>query len=104
MKRKNRDFINRYIPHQVLDDLEPALANKTYQQFDNPQRRQIIIELLGPQFQRKFFRIEPDIPYIILPPYMSEEDRHQLENEAKSWLQRQTLKSAIDIGAGMISI
>ncbi len=35
---------------------------------------------------------------------MLEEHRHKLENEAKSWLQIQTLKAAIEIGAGMMFI
>ena len=32
---------------------------------------------------------------------MPEEHRRKLENEAKSWLQIQTHKSALEIGAGM---
>lgn len=32
---------------------------------------------------------------------MFEEHRRKLENEAKSWLQIQTHKSALEIGAGM---
>ncbi len=32
---------------------------------------------------------------------MSEEHRRKLENEAKSWLQIQTHKSALEIGAGI---
>jgi hypothetical protein len=31
---------------------------------------------------------------------MTEEHRHKLENEAKSWLQIQTIKAAIETGAG----
>jgi len=68
---------------------------------NNPQRRQIILELLGPQFQRKFFPTDPDIPYILTPSYMPEEHRHKLENEAKSWLQIQTYNAAVEIGAGI---
>jgi hypothetical protein len=33
---------------------------------------------------------------------MAEELRRKLENEAKSWLQIQTHKSALEIGAGII--
>jgi hypothetical protein len=32
---------------------------------------------------------------------MAEEHRRKLENEAKSWLQIQTHKSALEIGAGI---
>jgi hypothetical protein len=35
---------------------------------------------------------------------MSEEHRHKLENEAKSWLQIQTFKAAVEIGAGRVFI
>jgi len=34
---------------------------------------------------------------------MAEEHRKKLENEAKSWLQIQTHKSALEIGAGKSS-
>jgi hypothetical protein len=33
---------------------------------------------------------------------MTEEHRRKLENEAKSWLQIQTHKSALEIGAGIV--
>ena len=48
--------------------------------------------------------MEHDTPHILLPPSMLEEERHRLENEAKSWLQIQTFKSAFDIQAGRILI
>lgn len=83
-----------------MDDLEPTLADKVREQFTNPERRQMILELLGPQFQQKYFRIEPDLPYLLSLRYMSEERRRKLENEAKSWLQIQTLKTAIEVKAG----
>ncbi|UJR31743.1 hypothetical protein I4U23_019221 [Adineta vaga] len=86
---------------KILDDLEPTLANRVRQQFNNPQRRQMLIELLGTQFQGKFFKTEPDNPSILNSPNMTEEERRKLENEAKSWLQIQTLKVATEIGAAM---
>ena len=85
----------------MLDELEPVLANKVREQFDNRERQQMIIELVGPQFQQNYFRMEPDLPHLLHPPYISEENRRKLQNEAKSWLQIQTLKSAIEINAGM---
>lgn len=84
-----------------MDILEPTLADKVREQFANPERRQMIFELLGSQFQRKYFRMEPDLPYLLRPRYISEEHRRKLENEAKSWLQIQTLKTAIEIKAGI---
>ncbi|CAF4338623.1 unnamed protein product, partial [Rotaria sp. Silwood2] len=86
-------------PDHILNDLEPILANRAREQFNNLHRRQILIELLGLQFQWKFFQLEPDIPCILTPPYMLEEHRRKLENEAKSWLQIQAFKAAIEIGA-----
>lgn len=40
------------------------------------------------------------LPVFQMPPRMSEEHRRKIENEAKSWLQIQTHKSALEIGAG----
>ncbi|CAF5084565.1 unnamed protein product [Rotaria sp. Silwood1] len=84
---------------KILNDLEPILAIRTREQFHNRHRHQILIELLGTQFQWKFFRLEPDIPHILISPYMFEDHRRKLENEAKSWLQIQVFKAAVDIGA-----
>ncbi|CAF3664627.1 unnamed protein product [Rotaria sp. Silwood1] len=85
--------------NSILNDLEPILAIRTREQFHNRHRHQILIELLGTQFQWKFFRLEPDIPHILISPYMFEDHRRKLENEAKSWLQIQVFKAAVDIGA-----
>ncbi|CAF1075101.1 unnamed protein product [Adineta ricciae] len=85
--------------HRILDELEPALSNRVRQQFNNSQRRQMLIELLGAQFQKKFFRTELDNSSILNVSAMTKEQRCKLENEAKSWLQIQTLKAASEIGA-----
>ncbi|CAM2720415.1 unnamed protein product [Rotaria socialis] len=84
---------------KILEQLEPILANRASQQLDNQQRRQILIELLGTQFQLKLFSSQPDMPHLLTPPFMSEEHRRKLENEAKSWLQIETFKAAVEIGA-----
>ncbi|CAF1438227.1 unnamed protein product [Adineta steineri] len=86
---------------KILDDLEPALANKVRQQFNNPERRQMLIELLGRLFHIKLLRSEPYDPNSLRPPLITEEHRRKLENEAKSWLQIQTHKSALEIGAAV---
>ncbi|UJR14936.1 hypothetical protein I4U23_001918 [Adineta vaga] len=86
---------------KILNDLEPALANKVRQQFNNPERRQILIELLGKLFHIRLLRSESYHPNSLRPPAMSEEYRRKLENEAKSWLQIQTHKSALEIGAAV---
>ncbi|CAF1615883.1 unnamed protein product, partial [Adineta ricciae] len=86
-------------PFDILDELEPALSNRVRQQFNNPQRRQMLIELLGAQYQKKFFGTELDNTSILNVPDMTKEQRRILENEAKSWLQIQTLKAASEIGA-----
>ncbi|CAF1669432.1 unnamed protein product, partial [Didymodactylos carnosus] len=80
---------------KILDDLEPSLADNVRQQFHNPERRQILIELLGTLYQWTVFRAEPDQPSLLLPPMMPEEHRRKLENEAKSWLQIQTHRAAL---------
>jgi hypothetical protein len=42
--------------------------------------------------------------FMQIHPYMSEEQRHKLENEAKSWLQIQTTKAAVEIKAGKFNL
>ena len=53
---------------QILDDLEPALLEKVREQCQHPERRQVLIELLGPLFQWKLLRSEPDDPNILVRP------------------------------------
>ena len=55
----------------------------------------MIIELLGSQFKRSYLSEDLDIPYIIQPPHMVEDQRRKLENEAKSWLQIQINEIAL---------
>lgn len=86
---------------KILDQLEPVLASRIRQQFHHAQRRQILLELVGQQFQSTYFLDEYDQSYLLKPPFMSDDERRKLENEAKSWLQIQTQKSAIDIHAAV---
>lgn len=55
----------------------------------------MIIELLGSQFKRSYLTEDNDLPFIIQPPHMSEDQRKKLENEAKSWLQIQINEIAL---------
>ena len=55
----------------------------------------MIIELLGSQFKRSYLAEDTDLPFIIQPPHMSEDQRKKLENEAKSWLQIQINEIAL---------
>ncbi|CAF0718895.1 unnamed protein product [Brachionus calyciflorus] len=75
-------------PWQNINDiLSPELAKSVREQFNNPQRKQMLIELLGTQFKRSYLTNEDDNPQILFPPFMSDDQRKKLENEAKSWLQ-----------------
>ncbi|RNA12572.1 hypothetical protein BpHYR1_009056 [Brachionus plicatilis] len=71
----------------IYDMISPELAIAVREQFKVPQRKQMLIELLGPQFKRSYLPDESDDALILNPPLMAEEQRKKLENEAKSWLQ-----------------
>jgi len=79
----------------ISDILNIELAQAVRKQFNNPHRKQMIIELLGSQFKRSYLTDDLDMPYIIQPPHMSEDQRKKLENEAKSWLQIQINEIAL---------
>jgi len=63
----------------------------------------MIIELLGSQFKRSYLAEDTDLPFIIQPPHMSEDQRKKLENEAKSWLQIQINEIALKKGCAIKS-
>lgn len=44
-----------YFYFQVEDILNAALAKKITKQLEHPDRRQMIFELLGPEFTKKYF-------------------------------------------------
>ena len=46
--------------------LSPALVTEVKAQFNNPQRKQMIIELLGSQFKRSYLADETDNPQLLV--------------------------------------
>lgn len=46
--------------------LFPELAKAVREQFNIPQRKQMLIELLGSQFKRSYLTDVPDEPHIIV--------------------------------------
>lgn len=83
---------------KILDQIEPILAKQIRGQFVHPHRRQILFELLGKEFLWKYFPTEIDRPHLL---NLNEEERQKLENEAKSWLQLQTHRAAIEVRAAL---
>ena len=51
----------------ISDILNIELAQAVRKQFNNPHRKQMIIELLGSQFKRSYLTDDIDIPFIIQP-------------------------------------
>ena len=51
---------------QINDILSIDLAKAVRQQFNNPHRKQMIIELLGEQFKRSYLAEEVDNPHILV--------------------------------------
>lgn len=50
----------------IYDILCPELATAIREQFKVPQRKQILIELLGPHFKRSYLSEESDDPLILV--------------------------------------
>ena len=54
-------------PWQNINDmLSLDLAQAVRQQFNNPHRKQMIIELLGSQFKRSYLADDTDNPFILV--------------------------------------
>lgn len=50
----------------ILDMLCPEIAKTIREQFKVPQRKQMLIELLGPHFKRSYLPEESDEPLILV--------------------------------------
>jgi hypothetical protein len=57
---------SRSIRCQIAHVLEPLVADAARHQFNNAERRQMLIELLGSIFQMHHLRDEPDHPSILV--------------------------------------
>lgn len=52
--------------YQINDMLSLDLAQAVRAQFNNPHRKQMIIELLGSQFKRSYLADDDDNPHLLV--------------------------------------
>ncbi|XP_069077690.1 uncharacterized protein [Pleurodeles waltl] len=79
---------------QVLDKLGTVLADEVKEHLQEPKKRQMIFQLLGPQFVQKHFSEYPDQPSLLSSKNMSTTDRVRLEQVTLSMLQERCSKAA----------
>ncbi|XP_013392664.1 uncharacterized protein LOC106160570 [Lingula anatina] len=79
---------------KVEELLNKGLADKILRQIDHADRREMIFQLLGPEFVQKHFSDYEQDAAVLDPPAMSKHERDKLQKEAQSWLQNQLKKTA----------
>ena len=64
--------------HRLSELIGEAVQKRVAKRLDRAEVRQVLFELLGPQFIAKHFTSMPDTPLIIQSPYLARDLRTQL--------------------------
>ncbi|XP_078535948.1 uncharacterized protein LOC144822378 isoform X1 [Lissotriton helveticus] len=80
--------------HKVLDKLGAVLADEIKEHLQEPKKRQMIFQLLGPQFVQKHFSEYPNQPSLLSSINMSRTEHRRLEQATLSMLQERCSKAA----------
>ncbi|XP_064619949.1 uncharacterized protein LOC135483216 isoform X2 [Lineus longissimus] len=78
------------------------LARKIQKQQSQPERMQMIFELVGPEFKKEYFPSEPYQPSLLETPHMNAEQKERLRSEAQVWLNSQAYRAAKESGCGRV--
>lgn len=72
---------------KVAEIINSRLAERIRKQFNYPERKQMIFELVGPDFVTQYFPNEHVDPQLLERPSMLPESRRTLQVDAQKWLQ-----------------
>ncbi|XP_067125059.1 uncharacterized protein [Centruroides vittatus] len=83
--------------NKVRSAVEEDLARKVKPQLNDISRRQVLIELLGPQFTKKYIPNQPGDPFPE-STIKSSKKKEKLVQEMKSWLKKEMDKILLEKG------
>lgn len=84
--------------HKLEKHVALALASRVERQFSHPQRKEMLLELLGKHFVDTYLSHIPRNPQVLDASHMSGEEYERLKIEATSWLNNQMYKAVKDVG------
>ncbi|KAL8583033.1 hypothetical protein ACOMHN_051197 [Nucella lapillus] len=84
--------------HKLEGHVAKALAGRVERQFAHPQRKEMLLELLGRHFVDTYLAHVERNPQILDSSHVSGEEYERLRVEATSWLNNQMYKAVKDTG------
>ncbi|KAK7088191.1 uncharacterized protein [Littorina saxatilis] len=84
--------------HKLESHVASALAERVERQFSHPQRKEMLLELLGHHFVDTYLSHVPRNPQVLDSNHMSGDEYDRLKIEGTSWLNNQMYKAVKDAG------
>ncbi|KAK6190965.1 hypothetical protein SNE40_002721 [Patella caerulea] len=84
--------------HKLEAKLATELATRVEKQFDHPERREMLLDLLGNEFLQEFLPNVQRNPHLLEPPNLNFDSRQLLFVEAQGWLNSQMYKTVRELG------
>ncbi|XP_035828352.1 uncharacterized protein LOC101850990 [Aplysia californica] len=103
----NQDWINScyqqtLLPnapwHKLEEEVSHNLAQKAEKQFNHPQRKEMLMDVLGKHFVEKYLAHVQRTPDLLEPGHMTAEERNRLKLDAQNWLNSQMHKAVNETG------
>ncbi|CAL1547704.1 unnamed protein product [Lymnaea stagnalis] len=88
--------------HKLEEEISHSLAQKVEKQFSQPQRKEMLMEVLGRHFVEKYLSHVQRNPEILEPSHMSANDKNRLRIDAQNWLNSQMYKAVKETGHGYL--
>ncbi|RUS81425.1 hypothetical protein EGW08_010809 [Elysia chlorotica] len=86
--------------HKLEEEVSHNLAQKAEKQFGHPQRKEMLMEVLGKHFVEKYMSHVQRNPEVLESSHMSAEERNRLKVDAENWLTSQMYKAVKETGHG----
>ncbi|KAK3710497.1 hypothetical protein RRG08_021313 [Elysia crispata] len=86
--------------HKLEEEISHNLAQKAEKQFGHPQRKEMLMEVLGKHFVEKYMSHIQRNPEVLESSHMTAEERNRLKIDAQNWLNSQMYKAVKETGHG----
>ncbi|KAK6967406.1 hypothetical protein BgiMline_027221 [Biomphalaria glabrata] len=88
--------------HKLEEEICHNLAQKVEKQFHQPQRKEMLLEVLGKHFVEKYLSHVQRNPEMLEPIHISAKEKNRLKTDAQNWLNSQMYKAVKETGHGYL--
>ncbi|KAH9512915.1 hypothetical protein Btru_036992 [Bulinus truncatus] len=88
--------------HKLEEEISHSLAQKVEKQFNQPQRKEMLLEVLGKHFVDKYLSHVQRNPEMLEPIHISAKEKNRLKIDAQNWLNSQMYKAVKETGHGYL--